>query len=121
MSRRALFLFAAVVTTTFCLAVGPDFEDLINFRGDVNNDQSINTTDIVYLANYLYSGGARPPCMNQADVNDDGSVNGSDPVYLGNWLFSGGPPPPYPGPYNPYCDPDTTRPNPGCLSPSCSP
>lgn len=121
MSRPALLLSVLLATPIVCTAAGPDFGDLINFRGDANNDQSINTTDIVYISNYLYSGGDEPPCMNQADVNDDGAVNNSDPVYLGNWLFSGGPPPPAPGPYNPYCDPDTTLPNPGCLNPSCLP
>ena len=118
MSRVGVFLFLLVLVPGVCTAIIDD-PDLINMRGDANNDQSVNHSDIVFLSNYLYSGGNAPPCMNQADVNDSGSVSGSDVIYLGNWLYSGGPPPPAPGPYNPYCSSDTTTPNPGCKNYVC--
>lgn len=102
-----------------CLA-GIDPEDLINFRGDANNDQAVNNSDVIFLSNYIYNAGPTPPCENQADVNDDGQIDGADPVYLINWLFSGGPEPPAPGPYNPYCDADHTKPNLGCDDYYCS-
>lgn len=119
MYRVCLYLLIFTTLSAVSFA-GIDPENLIDFRGDANNDKSVNNTDVIFISNYLYNGGPTPPCMNQADVNDDGAVNGSDPVYLSNWLFSDGPPPPAPGPYNPYCDADLTTPNPGCLEYECS-
>lgn len=118
MFRVGLFLLAFVLVPGICAAIIDD-EYLIGKRGDANNDQAINNTDIIFLSNYLYDGGPEPPCMNQADVNDDGSINVSDPIYLGNWLFVGGPPPPAPGPENPDCDPDPTSPGLGCYAYDC--
>lgn len=119
MSRLVLFVLMCVLSTAVSFAIVTDDEDAIWRRGDTNNDTSVNSTDIVFLSSYLYSGGPTPPCKNQADVNDNGNVNASDLVYLINWLFNGGSPPPSPGPYNPYCQGDTTRPNPGCASYYC--
>ena len=119
MSRFALIALICVLLTTVGTA-GIDIEGLINMRGDANNDQSVNISDLIFLSEYLFSGGDEPPCMNQADVNDDGTVNVSDPIYLNNWLFSAGSPPPHPGPDNPYCEDDITSPNPGCLDYVCS-
>ena len=98
-------------------------EDLIiGKRGDTNNDQAVDHSDIIYLANFLFSNGPQPPCMNQADVNDDSDLDNSDVMYLSNWLYqSGSPPPPAPGPDNPDCDPDLTTPNPGCDDYQCTP
>jgi hypothetical protein len=63
-------------------------------RGDVNNDQVINVSDVVYLINYLFINGPEPkPFLWIGDVNWDGNVNVSDAVYLINYLFISGPPP----------------------------
>lgn len=115
MSRFSLFIFIfiCVLSPAVVPAIIDDGE-LMRNRGDANNDQSVNISDVLYLSNYLFNGGDAPPCMNQADVNDDGVVNGSDPIYLSNWLFSSGSPPPDPGPYNLYCDVDPTSPHLGC-------
>jgi hypothetical protein len=71
-------------------------------RGDINGDGEVpgSTTDIVFLANFLFLGGAEPPCRAAADVNGDGGVPGSttDIVFLANFLFLGGAEPPAPGP-----------------------
>jgi hypothetical protein len=63
-------------------------------RGDANNDQVINSADVVYLINYLFINGPEPkPFLWIGDVNWDGNVNVADVVYLINYLFIGGPPP----------------------------
>ncbi len=51
-------------------------------------------SDLVYLVNYMFSGGPPPPCEEEADF--DGSGSGpdiSDLVYLVGYMFGGGPPP----------------------------
>ncbi len=62
-------------------------------QGDVNRDGVINSSDVVYLINYLFIGGPAPDPLALGDVNCDGVVNGADVVYLINYLFISGPPP----------------------------
>jgi uncharacterized delta-60 repeat protein len=62
-------------------------------RGDVNRDGVINSTDVVYLINYLFIGGPPPTPLVAGDANCDAAVNVTDVVYLINYLFIGGPPP----------------------------
>ncbi len=113
-----LGLVCGVSSVTWAGLPGDDF--LIGKRGDTNNDQDVDHSDIIFLSNFLFSNGDEPPCLNQADVNDDGDIDNSDVIYLSNWLYdSGAPAPPAPGPYNPNCDPDTTSPNPGCEDYQC--
>jgi outer membrane protein assembly factor BamB len=67
---------------------------LLNIRrGDCNGDKAINSSDIVYLINYLFIGGPTPVPLAVGDVNCDGVVNSSDVVYLINYLFINGPTP----------------------------
>jgi hypothetical protein len=63
------------------------------YRGDVNQDGSINSADVVFLINYLFVGGPAPVPLSKGDVNCDGFVNSADVVYLINYLFVGGPAP----------------------------
>lgn len=98
-----------------CLVLGIIDPELIMRRGDANDDNAVNVSDVVYLNSFLYQGGPAPPCMNQADVNHDGLVNGSDPVYLLNWLYNGGAAPPAPGPTNSTCT-NSSSPYLGCNS-----
>jgi hypothetical protein len=62
-------------------------------KGDVNHDLAVDVGDVIYLVNYLYSGGPEPLPLESGDVNCDGIVNVGDVVYLVNYLFRGGPPP----------------------------
>jgi hypothetical protein len=68
----------------------------VGVRGNVNGDanQSVNVLDLVYLVKYLFSGGAQPPCKEEADVVVTNSVNVVDLTFLVSRLFKGGPPPP---------------------------
>jgi hypothetical protein len=63
-------------------------------RGNVNGDDKVSLSDIVYLINYLFKFGPEPiPETGIGDANYDGKVSLSDIVYLINYLFKFGPPP----------------------------
>jgi len=55
-------------------------------RGDVNQDQSVNITDVTSLINLLLKGGEKPA---EADCNLDQSVNITDVTTLINFLLKG--------------------------------
>jgi hypothetical protein len=69
------------------------------YRGDVNASDTLelpalDVSDLVYLMNYLFQGGAAPlPYADQGDVNADGKVDVLDAVYLINYVFKNGPAP----------------------------
>jgi len=58
--------------------------------GDANGDGVCNVGDAVYIINYVFKGGAAPPCMAEADANGDGIANVGDAVYIINYIFKGG-------------------------------
>jgi aminopeptidase N len=62
-------------------------------RGDVNRDGEIDAGDVLYLVNYLFTGGPEPIPMQSGDVNCDGIVDIIDVIYLINYLFIAGPSP----------------------------
>lgn len=65
-------------------------------RGNVNGDggDQIDISDLVYLVDYMFTGGPAPPCDEEADVNGDGGIDISDLVYLVDYMFTGGAQPP---------------------------
>jgi hypothetical protein len=63
------------------------------YQGDANGDGVINIADVIYLVNYLFTGGPVPCPQELGDANCDGVVDIADVVYLINYLFAGGPPP----------------------------
>ena len=73
-------------------------------RGDVDyaNDgawDAIDISDLVYLVDYMFTGGPAPLCWSEANVDgagpdDAGGIDISDLVYLVDYMFTGGPPPP---------------------------
>ncbi|MCB2230942.1 M4 family metallopeptidase [bacterium] len=71
------------------ILVGPPY-----ICGDVNNNQEgPDLSDLIYLVNYLFSGGPAPAFMGAADATGEGDVDLSDLIALVNYLFSGGPAP----------------------------
>jgi len=61
--------------------------------GDINDDESVTISDIVYLIYYLFKGGEPPLCEPYpacADVNKDTQITISDVIYLINYLLKGG-------------------------------
>lgn len=64
------------------------------FVGDVNADNRITISDVVYMINWIFGGGPEPiPDQFVGDVNCDATANVSDVVYLINYIFAGGPAP----------------------------
>ena len=61
-----------------------------NINGDSGN--TVDLSDLIFLVNYLFQGGAAPACGTAANVNGDDqcAVDLSDLIYLVNYLFSGG-------------------------------
>ena len=66
-------------------------------RGDANDDGIIDVADVVRTAEYLFSGGEAPPCLDAADANDDGSIDVADAVRLVQFVFQMSAPLPTPG------------------------
>ena len=61
--------------------------------GDVNEDGSINISDIVYLINWMYLGGPPPLDPDNADTDGCPPVDINDIDVLVTYLFQGGPEP----------------------------
>ena len=65
--------------------------------GDANGSGLTDIDDIIYLMDYIFSGGPAPNPLEAGDVNCLGAVNIDDVIYLIAYIFTGGPDP---------CDPD---------------
>ena len=76
-------------------AVGTDRGCLITtIPGDVDQGGAITASDLIYLVNYVFKGGADPePCQANGDVDCNGTVTSSDIVYIVNHVFKSGPAP----------------------------
>jgi hypothetical protein len=74
------------------------------YRGDANEDGSVNVSDVTTITGYL-SGSWGLNCLDSADVNDDGIISTSDTSYLLNYIYSQGP---TPKPPFSSCDTDPT-------------
>ena len=74
-------------------------------RGDVDENQKLNLTDVVRILAFLFQGGAAPRCADSADIDDSGVINLGDALILLQVLFQSGGPLPYPGGAAPGPDP----------------
>jgi len=67
-------------------------------RGDVDGSGYIDVSDLVYLVDYIFSGGPEPPCWDEGDVDASGfwpwPIDIADLVYLVAYMFAQGPEPP---------------------------
>ena len=63
--------------------------------GDINGSGgALNIADLVYMVDYMFTGGPEPPVMAMADVDGSGgNLDIADLVYLVDYMFSQGPPP----------------------------
>jgi C1A family cysteine protease len=61
--------------------------------GDVNDNGTVESGDVVYIINYIFGGGPPPETDEIVDVNCDGKVNLVDVIYLINYIFRFGPVP----------------------------
>ena len=87
------------------------------FRGDCSPDLALNITDAVKVLNYLFIGGAEPPCLAACDADASGVLNITDGIYVLAFLFLGGPAPSAPGP---QCGVDPNPSDIGCAQTSCT-
>jgi len=64
-------------------------------RGNVDYDpgDAVDISDLVYLVDYMFTGGPPPPCFEEADMDCSGGIDISDLVYLVDYMFNNGPPP----------------------------
>ncbi len=76
--------------TTYYFLVTPSF-----VCGDINSDEAgPDISDLVYLVDWMFTGGPQPLILEAADVDGSGGeVDISDLVYLVDFMFTGGPPP----------------------------
>ena len=68
---------------TFTMTKVEDFK-----RGDVNNDDAINISDVTELINYLLTGDATNINLDAANCNNDEAINISDVTELINFLLT---------------------------------
>jgi hypothetical protein len=62
-----------------------------NIDYSVGDDPDI--ADLVYLVDWMFSGGPMPPCTAEADLTGDNVIDIADLVYLVDFMFNGGPAP----------------------------
>ncbi|MCK4461322.1 MAG: hypothetical protein KAW46_05930, partial [candidate division Zixibacteria bacterium] len=62
-------------------------------RGDMDGIAGITIADLVFLVDYMFSGGIPPFPLETADVDCSGTVDIADLVYFVDWMFNGGPAP----------------------------
>ena len=69
-------------------------------RGNIDFDPAdqIDISDLVYMVDYMFTGGPEPPCWPEANINangpdDQSGIDISDLVYLVDYMFNSGPPP----------------------------
>lgn len=66
-------------------------------RGDVNHDgaELIDIADLLYLIDYMFTGGPQPACFDEADLDASATepLDIGDLLYLIDFMFTGGPNP----------------------------
>ena len=62
-------------------------------RGNCDGVGPLDLTDAVYTLNFLFLGGAEPPCREACDADSNKRLDLTDGVYTLNFLFLAGPPP----------------------------
>ena len=66
----------------------------VSMTGDVNEDGTLTSADIISLVNYVFKAGPAPgPIEAAGDANCDGSVASSDIIRMVNYIFKGDVPP----------------------------
>jgi hypothetical protein len=61
--------------------------------GDANNSGDIDIDDIIFVVNYVFTGGPEPDPYESADTNCSGFVDIDDIIFLVNYIFTAGPEP----------------------------
>lgn len=75
--------------TTYSFLVAPSYE-----CGDIDHaDDGVTISDLVYLVDWMFTGGPPPPVMEAANVDGSGGIDIADLVYLVDYMFTDGPAP----------------------------
>lgn len=61
--------------------------------GDADGSGIVSLADLVFVVNYIFSGGPSPTPLLSGDADCSGAINISDAVHLISYIFAGGPPP----------------------------
>ncbi len=88
----------AIELTSPSLVYAPKFQSGVIktkavLRGDMTQDFQVDISDIVFLVDFIFTGGVAPLAGQMGDVNDDEAIDISDVVYIVDFIFTGGPPP----------------------------
>ena len=60
-------------------------------RGDTNNDGNFDLLDLTFLVDFIFRGGSKPECSEEADINnDDPPSNILDLTFIVDFIFRGG-------------------------------
>ena len=60
-------------------------------RGDTNNDNNFNILDLTFLVDFIFRGGSKPACSEEADINNDAiPSNILDLTFIVDFIFRGG-------------------------------
>ncbi len=101
-AENVLLVAGIDANAIFRLLIAPRGGEFL--RGDSNSSSTIDVSDAVFTAVYLFVTGSAPECEDAADINDDGRIDLSDSVHTLFFVFLGGTPPPKPFP-RPGIDP----------------
>ncbi len=61
--------------------------------GDADGSEAVDIDDVVYVINYIFSGGPPPDPIESGDADCSGGIDIDDVVYLIEFIFGGGPAP----------------------------
>ncbi len=61
--------------------------------GDADGSGAVDIDDVVYLIQYIFSGGPAPDPLESGDADCSGLIDIDDVVYLIQYIFNSGPPP----------------------------
>ena len=63
-------------------------------RGDVDGSKAVDISDLTFLVDYMFGGGAAIPCPQDGDADGNGKVDISDLTFMAAYFFQQGPAPP---------------------------
>ncbi|UCD63325.1 MAG: hypothetical protein JSW34_11330 [Candidatus Zixiibacteriota bacterium] len=64
-----------------------------SLRGDLDYNHTVNSLDLIYFVDWLWKGGAAPPCRQNGDANGNDQTDAIDLLYLVAYMWQGGPDP----------------------------
>lgn len=76
-----------VMYTAFVIEVGSKPVEIDYIKGDINNDQNVNVTDLALMKQGIIYGFKDNSSKNAADVTGDGIVNSADVKNLKKYIF----------------------------------